>query len=121
MKRIVTLVILGMLWTSIGFTTPQWEPIDDYALVDVNSIKSMTVDYDEVVKATTKSPTKSGGYSLMTLMINKDTKMWCSVTYESFDSEGTMIHRSINNPKDKSAWLDGINQPSIDAILQRAN
>lgn len=119
MKRIVSLLCLVMLWTGIASASPQWEVLDSNGyMVDMNSIKTIQVDYNEIIKANAKENTPSGGHALYTLMINKDTKERCMAVMEFYDSKGALGTTYTLNPKNPKNWNNG-NREVVEAIINR--
>lgn len=122
MKRIVVMVIMMvMLWTIIGFAAPQWENVEGNTFVDVNSVKTVTVEYDEFAKGTYKSDHKNGGYTLMTLLINKDTKEWCGTVFEEYNADGKVTYGFTSNPKNPRNWNAPSDSKASAEILRLAN
>lgn len=104
MRYIVILMV--MLWMNVVSAAPQWENVEGNKYIDVNSVKTVTVEYDEFAKGTTKSVSKDGGYTLMTVLIHKDTKRWCSLVFEQYDKDGKVTFGFTNNPKNQKVWLE---------------
>lgn len=117
LKLIITVVCMVMLWTSVGFCDPQWELISDTLWVDMNSIKVIQVDYDDVFKVNTKSTAKDNTITTSTLLMNKDTKMYCYTVMEFHDKNGNVESRLVTDSKVKRNWL--INNDSVNEILKR--
>lgn len=110
-----------VLWMNVGFAAPQWESVGDNAFVDVNSIKTVTVDFNEYAKGNTKSVRKDGGYTLMTVLINKDTKEWCGVVYEQYNADGKVTFAFTSNPKNPRSWNAPSDSKENAEILRLAN
>lgn len=121
MKRILLLVMLLLTFTIGQASAETWEQLSDTMYVDVDSIKKIQVDYDEIIKATTKSPLKDGGYSLDKTLINIDTKQYCITVMEHYDSLGKLTFKSTVNPKNKDWWFTSEDPKWIEEIIKRAN
>ena len=118
MKRIAAMVIVGMLWMG-NVSAATWEPLGykEYT-IDTSSIKVMQVDYNEIAKASIKYPTPNGGHAMNTWMINMDSKEYCRLIVEYYDSNGSLEYRFTSNPKNPNEWSND-NQAIVTAMLNR--
>lgn len=117
MRILVT--ILLCLWMNVAFASPNWEVLNDHSWIDTASFKTIQVDYDELVKVNTKATTKNNGWTLMTMVINKDTKWWAASVMENYNADGTLRSKYTNDIKDGRWWIDGTKSKDIDEILKR--
>ena len=119
MIMIATMVI--MLWTSIGFADPQWEPINPAIPIetyDVNNVKHLTVGYDEFIKINIRDLMADNSYILSTMLLNVDTKETCMTIMVFYDKDGKVTLTTNRDPKDRSGWLAG--DKSTNEIIRRA-
>ena len=72
----------------------------------MNSIRTIQVDYDEIIKFKQKTLNKANEYSYDTVMINKDNKTIFYQCIEDYSTDGKLISKQERNPKDKNLWFN---------------
>lgn len=115
MRILVT--ILLCLWMNVVSAAPNWEAVDGDTWIDTASIKVIQVDYDELVKVNTKANSNGCGYSLMTMVINKDTLWWAASVMEFYDTNGKLTSKYTNDVRDRHWWIDGTKSTLVGTLF----
>lgn len=123
MKRIVSFVLLMLLWTSIGFAEEKWEPAGtqgDFKLyVDSSSISLRQTVRSDLYKAKIKSINDSDS-SIRILLVNRDTKEYSYVSVEIYHGQTKTLSQSFTYDR----WIDkdyeGIGS-AIDKVIELGN
>lgn len=114
--------MIAMLFCGTCFAE-HWEPIDGekYSL-DIDSVKTLQIDYDTVVKVKVKYPASDGnGIGQDTLFINKDNSRYFVSLMEHYDRNSSLIFKFSDDPRKLGLWTDGTNTTWIQKILKRTN
>lgn len=120
MKRAVIVVVLLLLFCGTC-NAEYWMKLNDNLDVDTDSIKTITIGYNAIVKYKIRD-TYGGEVYCFSRMLNKDRQTACTVLWEHYDHKGTLVFSTSKDPGYSDNWDDWTTIPQweIDEILQRA-
>jgi hypothetical protein len=101
----------------------RWVPIFDDTpekpMVDLDSVKTMTVGYDNIIRYITKMTDSSNGeYYISTTLVDTDNTTYCDqliIKYSKYDKE---LRRTATDPRFTKNWTI-YNDKSFEAAVLR--
>lgn len=118
--RVFIMLVVALVILCGTCFAEQWDKINKTEWVDLDSIKTIQVDYDDVIKYTLKCDTGQG-YLLLYELANNDKRKECIVLMEDYDSSGKLLFSLRHDPKNPKSWRDWTSSwPEIKEVLKRA-
>lgn len=133
MKRILLLMMMLTMLSTVCFANEQWEFVEssefynEYSKVtfhneyylDVSNIKKVQIGMDEIIKAKVKvSDQTSNEYQIHQYWVNSDTKRWKVVFIETYKNDKLTSQKDLRN-LDWDAYDP--NNKIVNEILKRTN